>query len=303
MGEREPVKETIGKGEIFFLCHSGTEKNFSGYGLTVEPGRKDYLVGLLMIDRPKPVDPEWLKEIEVIFGEYQLVAMTASGERGIACQMQIEPESQAHIRQCSYMKAPAIKTALEPLLDEPPNPVFTLRWDDEKRAWQSQIAYINELPKEVHDVFEKFGYGCLAVEADIGIVHVCHATDVDIEGFANKPVLSRWQLITMPTAPLIRLELVILDRPDNPYKFESFLNVTEEDQAQVFARLANQDRLYLAFYGDDLTYRYAKVIPQERQQWQQIDDLAMEAMDHWSKIPAEKRDFDLAKVEFMRQFM
>jgi hypothetical protein len=85
MGEREPVKETIGKGEIFFLCHSGTEKIFSGYGLTVEPGRKDYLVGLLIIDRPKPADPEWLKEIEVIFGEYQLVAMTASGERGIAC--------------------------------------------------------------------------------------------------------------------------------------------------------------------------------------------------------------------------
>jgi hypothetical protein len=42
-------------------------------------------------------------------------------------------------------------------------------------------------------------------------VHVCHASDADIEGLANKEVL---------------------------------------------ARLANQDRLYLAFYGDGLEYRF-----------------------------------------------
>ena len=59
--------------------------------------------------------------------------------------------------------------------------------------------------------------------------------DQDIASFANAPLLSQWQLIKMPTAPLLRLELVILDNPTNPYKFESFLNivlsssVTDED--------------------------------------------------------------------------
>ena len=57
MGEREPRKEIIGRGELFFLCHPGTEDTFSGYGLTVQPGDKDILVGLLMIDRPGPADP------------------------------------------------------------------------------------------------------------------------------------------------------------------------------------------------------------------------------------------------------
>ena len=131
------------------------------------------------------------------------------------------------------------------------------------------------------------------------MIHVCHASDKDIEGFANKPVICQWQLIKMPTAPLIRLELEILDRPDNPYKFESFLNIAEQDQANVLAQLANQDELYLAFYGEDLNYRFTKVIPHDKQQWQQIDELVAEATDHLTKIPPEKRDFDQAKAAFI----
>lgn len=93
MVEREPGKETIGKGELFFLWHPGTEEIFSGYGFD-DAGRKQRSPGWTpMVDRPKPADPEWLKEVEVTFGECHLVAMTATGERGIACQMQIETES------------------------------------------------------------------------------------------------------------------------------------------------------------------------------------------------------------------
>ena len=106
-----------------------------------------------------------------------------------------------------------MKAALEPLLDDPPKPVFTLRWDEEARAWCSQFAPLAELPEEIREVFERTGYGCLAAETNIGVVHVCHAAGGDIEGFADKPVLYQWQLIRMRTAPLIRLEMTILDHP------------------------------------------------------------------------------------------
>jgi hypothetical protein len=76
----------------------------------------------------------------------------------------------------------------------------------------------NELPDEIREVFEKTGYGCLAAETNIGVVHVCHAADADIEGFADKPVAYQWQLINMPTAPLLRLQIDILDQPDTPYR-------------------------------------------------------------------------------------
>ena len=114
-------------------------------------------------------------------------------------------------------------------------------------------------------MFQRTGYGCLAAEANVGVVHACHAADRDIEGFAGKPLLYRWELVSMPTAPLIRLEVVILDDPANPYRFESFLNVAQEDQARVLAELANQDRLYLAFYGDDLTHYFTHIVDHDEQ--------------------------------------
>ncbi|MCJ7624788.1 MAG: hypothetical protein MUO76_14905 [Anaerolineaceae bacterium] len=122
--------------------------------------------------------------------------------------------------------------------EEPPTPIFTLRWDENMRLWQIQIAPQAELPWEIREVFENFGFGCLAVETNIGVVHVCHAADDDIDSFEDKPVWSHWQLVKMPSAPLIRLELVFVDEPANPYKFESFLNITEDDQAGVLAQLS-----------------------------------------------------------------
>jgi hypothetical protein len=227
----------------------------------------------------------------------------SAGERGIACQMQIEPESLPHLCRFPGDKAVAIQTALQPLLLNPPKPVFTLRWDEESRNWCSEFAATTELPEEIRQVFEGFGYGCLAAETNIGVVHVCHAADSDIEGFLNRPASYQWQLIKMPTAPLIRLQLTILDRPSNPYRFESFLNVADEDQARVLAQLAGQEQLYLAFYGDDLSHRFTKIVNHDRQQWQYLDELVAEALEHCHQIPPEHRDFDRAKAEFIRRFV
>jgi hypothetical protein len=302
VGEREPTKEHISRGELYFLSHPGGEEIYSGYGLTLREGEKALLVGLLMVDRPKPADPKWLERVEETFGEYRLVPMTTTGERGIICRMQVDPESLSFLRQFRSRKTNAIRKALKPLIENPPNPVFALQWDEEDRLWKSQIVTPNELPVKIRELFECFGYGCLAIEADLGIVHACHAADTDIDGFADKPVKSLWQLIKMPTAPLIRLELLIFDQPGSPYKFESFLNVAEDSQVEVLAQLANQDQLYLAFYGDDLNYRYTKIIRHGQQQWQQLDELVSIAERYWSKIPSGKRDYDRAKVNFMRRF-
>jgi len=299
MREREPNKEVIDRGELFYLRHPETEQIFSGYGLTTVPGRNDHLVGLLMVDRPRTADPGWLQTIYNAFGECQLVPMTASGDRGLVCQMRIEAESEVHLRSSHSSQSEALQVALEPLLEQPPAPVLKLRWDEEARLWHSEFEATNDLPTEITEVFEMTGYGCLSAETNIGVVHVCHAADADIEGFVNKPVRSQWQLIKMPTAPLIRLELVILDRPDDPYRFESFLNVAEEDQSRILAQLANQEQLNLAFYDDKLDYRFTKVIPHDEQQWQQLDELVEQAVAYWNELPSDHRDFDLAKAEFM----
>ena len=140
MGEREPQKEIINQGELYFLWHPRTEDVFSGYGLTLKAGSKEHLLGLLLIDRPPQHVEAWLQQVSATFGRYQLVAMTATGERGILCQMQIESQSQPWLRQFPSDKTAAIASALQPLLEERPNPIFVMNWDEERHAWVSQLA-------------------------------------------------------------------------------------------------------------------------------------------------------------------
>lgn len=95
---------------------------------------------------------------------------------------------------------------------------------------------------------------------------------------------------------------VILDNPAHSYRFESFLNIAAADQARVLYELANQEKLYLAFYGEGLEYRYTKEVEHDEQQWQKIDEMTIEAMNHWLQIPEERRNFDQAKADFIRRF-
>ena len=134
MREQEPTKEVINRGDLYFLWHPGSENVFSGYGLAMKVGSNEHLVGLLMIDRPPQGVAEWLQTVEEAFGQYELMAMTSAGERGILCQMQIEPESQPYLKQFPFDKAAAIETSLQPLLDERPIPAFNMGWDEGSRA-------------------------------------------------------------------------------------------------------------------------------------------------------------------------
>ena len=74
------------------------------------------------------------------------------------------------------------------------------------------------------------------------------------------------------------------------------------DQAHVLAELANQSELYLSFYGDDLKYRYTKIVEHDEQQWQLLDDLVEQANEYLENISLDKRDFDRAKIEFMMRY-
>ena len=119
--------------------------------------------------------------------------------------------------------------------------------------------------------------------------------------FEGKPASYNWELIEMPTAPLVRLAVQVFDRPTNPFLFESFLNVGEKDQLGVLSQLAGQDRLYFSFYGDDLEYRFAKILEHDEQQWQKLDDITERALAYWNQLPPAQRDFDLAKEMYFRR--
>jgi hypothetical protein len=133
---------SIPVGSLCFLWHPGTADVFSGYGLTLQPDSLEQLVGLLLVDRPHVVDPDWLAEVERRFGGYTLHAMTATEERGIACQMWVERESQAYLRRLGIVQAALgvlITRALTPFLWHLPKPRLNVSWDETLRLWVSEL--------------------------------------------------------------------------------------------------------------------------------------------------------------------
>jgi hypothetical protein len=121
---------------LVFLWHPGTRDLFSGYGLRIAPA---HLVGVVMVDRPVPAAADWLEEVQRIFGGYELVPMTHSGERGMVCQMRIAEDSRVHLRVMWNAQSEAIRQALVPLLAEPPAVTLAMAWDESRGGWVSTI--------------------------------------------------------------------------------------------------------------------------------------------------------------------
>jgi len=136
---------TVQKGELYFLLHPG-EAQFSGYGLTMQPGALSPLVGLLMVDRPQPASVTWLGQVRERFGEAELVRMTRSGERGLACQMWIGEDSLTHVRPLAGAQTHALQSALSPLLMTPPSPQLDVHWDGTAKLWRSAFHAPTAVP-------------------------------------------------------------------------------------------------------------------------------------------------------------
>lgn len=124
------------RGDLLFLLHD-SEVQFSGYGLVVEDGCPHHLVGLLMIDRPKPVSEAWLTELNGRYGPVELHPMTRTGERGVVCQMWIDEASRPFVRRLPGAFTGQIKQALSRLLARPPAPQLDISWDATKKLWVS----------------------------------------------------------------------------------------------------------------------------------------------------------------------
>lgn len=292
-------REDIPRGRLFMLCHPDSDL-FSGYGITTRAGRPDHLVGILMVDRPTPVDPAWLQEVEARYGDYDLAAMTRGGERGLVTQMRIAPESVPYLTTGASPLNGAIESALQPLLDHVPAPTLKLHWDPVARLWHS--SFWVGLSPELQQIFDRQGPGCLALEQGDRISFITHVASADLAQFRGSRVLSRWELHVMPTAPLIRFHAAILDRAGQAYHLEHFLNVGSQDQAHYLAKLMRQEELVFDFFGTDYEYVYSTAIAHQSRMRRQLDEIVRQAVDYYGELPPRRRDFDRAKAEFLRHY-
>lgn len=127
------------------------------------------------------------------------------------------------------------------------------------------------------------------------------APDEDVAGFRGRvSVQTRWELGRLACGSVLRLHLTILDRPDNPYRFETFLNVADLEQLACVLKLLTQEILPMHFFDSRTEYVFSKKNKNPRQlRWELMELVAWAVQDQ--KDLGAAWDFDRAKALFQAQ--
>jgi hypothetical protein len=154
------------------------------------------------------------------------------------------------------------------------------------------------LPTDLAEFLRDIEVACLMQETDQGTIFVIKLPARDIDSARGTvPIHLRHELYALPTAPVIRTILVIYDQPEAPFALETFTNIEDEQQRSSFAGLAQQDKLILLFYDEQLVHRLTKVVPQDDPGQSTIVLTTAERI--LTDIPREQFDFDRAKQAVM----
>jgi len=139
---------------------------------------------------------------------------------------------------------------------------------------------------------------CLMQATDQGTAFVIKLSSQEIRSVRGTvPVRVRHELYAHPAAPVIRTVLTIFDRPQRPLALETFTNIEQQDQREDFARLADQDRLILLFYDEQLRHQLNKVVPY--QDPGTVRAIVRRAERLLATIPPERFSFEAAKAAVM----
>lgn len=124
------------------------------------------------------------------------------------------------------------------------------------------------------------------------------AADNDVAGFRGPvQVQSQWELGRFACGSVLRLHLVIFDRPAQPYRFETFINVGSTEQLACVRKLLVQASLQLHFFDSRTEYVFTKVIRNPNQHRQQLRQLIRQALQDRQAL-GQTWDFDRAKALF-----
>ncbi len=128
------------------------------------------------------------------------------------------------------------------------------------------------------------------------------AAEADLAGFRGRvPIQCQWQLGRYACGSVLRLLVIIFDRPDNPYRFETFINVAAPEQQACVAQLVDQEQLHLHFFDSRTAYVFSKGLAnpvRQRQQLTALLALADREREHLGQV----WDFDRAKALFQASF-
>lgn len=124
------------------------------------------------------------------------------------------------------------------------------------------------------------------------------AADQDVASFKGKvPIQIYWELGRFGCGSVLRMHITIFDRPDNPYSFETFINVASPEQFACVTQLMDQETLQLHFFGSQTQYVFTKKLQCLLPQRKQLGKLVAQAVQDWAEL-GDTWDFERAKALF-----
>lgn len=152
--------------------------------------------------------------------------------------------------------------------------------------------------------FRKIGYGCLPTYACVDRKHWqtdllvrLPTSEIKSREMKTAKIETSVGLIEINGFPLIMTAITIYSIPDDPAKMEVFFNVVNQDHIKMLASLAQQEKLNLHLFGDNLKYSHSKQID-----WYLQNDVA-NIMIKAAPLAQGKKDadFERAKAKFMEE--
>jgi len=157
-----------------------------------------------------------------------------------------------------------------------------------------------ELTPELADFLRRqHGYACVTQATSEGTAYVLRVPGRELATLrGTMPIGLRHELYEHPNAPVIRSVLTIVDQPRSPLRVETFINVAEADQRADFAALADQERLLLLLYDEQLRHRLSKLVPYPERS--AVPAILARAEELRAAIPPWRYNFERAKAAVMQ---
>lgn len=149
------------------------------------------------------------------------------------------------------------------------------------------------------EVFKKIGYGGIPEWTNMRCAFFCYMDDKTCRDVEGKIHNIKMEYYDIDGCPLIRFDIVVYDRLDQPLHFDAFLNVINEDHECVLEALTEQDRIIFHWYGEDFKYKGSTSV-----KWKEENRIiASEIIEKGKECVRVNsvKDFNRVKEKFMRE--
>jgi hypothetical protein len=179
------------------------------------------------------------------------------------------------------------------------------RPDKERMVRRMKLPpHILKAPPEYLDenmihAFRQLGFGCLPVWTSQGCALFVHVDSRTIRDCRYAVHSVKLELHEVDGCPLIRLDVTIYDRPDDPLRMDCFLNIKDEHQLPAIEALAEQEWLVFHWYDENLKYVRSSGIPWRPEQRQAARKIIEDARAIVNRTGGG--DFNQAKEKFIQE--